>query len=597
MSATSMRTVLLAEPTAGSAWNRAAVIARHGFAVSVANTPEELLHKVPAAPPRSLVLLDMDLGGQMNGLPMARRLLEDRDLPIVFLVPDECLESDDPNFAGFCYGCLPREALATSLVSYLDAAFSLFDARRKLRRSEDRFQASPEPQMLATEEKYRHMFENAPIGAFRSLPSGRFEEVNGALATMLGYDSPEAVLSEVNDIARQIYVDPAEREPIVAFVKSNREQAQFIVTYYRRNKERWIGRLSLRAIRDAAGQPETLEGFVEDVTASVSAEERLRQYQRAVESSRQMIFAVDRSYRYVFANQAYLDYHAVQRDQVEGREIRSVLGDEMFFATVKPNMDRCLAGRHVDYETKFEFPVRGLRHVRVRYSPIPAEERVGGLVVVVDDITELETARAETRRLIEEKDTLLLEVHHRIKNDLNLIQSLLSLQAREKPSSAAREALEEASNRVAVMSRIYDNLYRGGDLKAVRLRTLLDGLMQDVLQSFAIQKVAVHSDVDDVTLPPRRCLTIGMIVNELVTNALKYAYVGVADPSLAVTVSHEGLDRAVVVVHDNGVGMPNDVATGERSGFGLWMIRALARQHEGEVAVQVEDGTTVTVTI
>ncbi len=596
MSVSSLRTVLLAEPCACSSRSHAAAIEGHGYAVAMANTAGELLQKAAALPPRSLVLLDVDLGGIMNGFPVACTLLEGRELPIVFLVPDECPEMLDRAQARSCYGYLPRHALGMSLISSLDTAFSLFDVRRKLRQSEDRCRTCIERDSPA-EQKYRHMLHNAPIGIFRSHPNGRFLEVNNALATMLGYDSPEEVLSQVNDIAQQIYVDPVERRPIVEFVQSNRDQAQFHVRYYRRNGEQWIGRLSLRAIRDAAGQPETLEGFVEDVTASVTTSERMSQYQPAVESSNQMICAVDRNYRYVFANRAYLDYHALERDQVEGREVRSVIGDELFAATAKQQMDRCFAGEHVDFEAEFEYPVHGRRHMRVRYSPIVVESEIDALVVLADDITELVHARAEARRLIDEKDTLLLEVHHRIKNDLNLIESLLSLQAREKSSSAAREALEEASNRVGIMSRIYDNLYRGNNLRAVRLRSLLDGLMQDVLQSFAIQKVAVHIDVDDVTLPPRRCLTIGMIVNELVTNALKYAYVGVEKPEVRVTVRHESLERATITVQDNGVGMPDDVATGERSGFGLWMIRALARQHEGEVTAQVQDGTTVTVTI
>ncbi len=127
-----------------------------------------------------------------------------------------------------------------------------------------------------SEEKYRAIFENSPLGIFRSTFEGRFLEVSPALATMLGHDSPEAVLRDVQDIGKQLYVHPEERQGFVSEHSASPDVTFHLNRYRRKDGSEFIANLYLRTVRDAEDRPAFLEGILEDVTERVQAEEALR---------------------------------------------------------------------------------------------------------------------------------------------------------------------------------------------------------------------------------------------------------------------------------------------------------------------------------
>lgn len=129
-----------------------------------------------------------------------------------------------------------------------------------------------EEALRRAEEKYRTIFEEAPVGIFRSSPEGRFTEVNPTLARMLGYDSPEEVIESVNDIADDLYVHPERREKIVDIIMSAEGSTTFENEYYRKDGETFPANLNVRLIRDGRGKPLYIEGTVEDVTQKKQAE-------------------------------------------------------------------------------------------------------------------------------------------------------------------------------------------------------------------------------------------------------------------------------------------------------------------------------------
>lgn len=140
-----------------------------------------------------------------------------------------------------------------------------------------------EEALRASEEKFRSIFEHAPVGIFQSTEEGSFRGLNGTLAAMFGYPSPQAMLDDVSDIAGQLFVFPEQRRAIIA---KARELPGFVrdqVTYGRRDGSRFIANLYVRALRDESGAIASLEGFVEDVTERAQAVERLRSYQDNLE--------------------------------------------------------------------------------------------------------------------------------------------------------------------------------------------------------------------------------------------------------------------------------------------------------------------------
>lgn len=164
-----------------------------------------------------------------------------------------------------------------------------------------------EEELRESEEKYRTIFENAPLGLFRSTPEGQFIEVNRALAEMLGYDSPDSALKEIHSIAEQIYVNSEDRQPIVDRQSQSDAITNYHNRYRRRGGEEFIADLYLKAIRDSAGRILYLEGIVQDITERKRFEEAVREsearYRRIVDTANEGIWELDGNHVTVYVNQ------------------------------------------------------------------------------------------------------------------------------------------------------------------------------------------------------------------------------------------------------------------------------------------------------
>lgn len=212
------------------------------------------------------------------------------------------------------------------------------------------------------------------------------------------------------------------------------------------------------------------------------------------------------------------------------------------------------------------------------------------------DITERKLAEERIRALLSEKELLLREVHHRIKNNMGTMTSLLSLQAGTLNDQSAVNALLEARNRVQSMSTLYDTLYQTENIQQMSLGYYLSTLVERIISLFpASAAVTIEKQIDNFTLDVKKLLPLGIIVNELVTNAMKYAFAGRESGVITVSTSIEG-KGATVIIGDNGIGMPEPVDLDHSSGFGLMLVGILAKQLAGAITIDRNRGTRFTIT-
>ncbi len=199
--------------------------------------------------------------------------------------------------------------------------------------------------------------------------------------------------------------------------------------------------------------------------------------------------------------------------------------------------------------------------------------------------------RSKLHRHMKERELLLAEVHHRIKNDMNFVKALLLLQAEHNDSPEVSSAIEEASRRVSVMARIYERLYSDADFREVALRPLAEQVVQDALELSGLSEEMISISVEELTVPTRESLSIGIILNELITNAVKYAFTPGTIPRIEIRIVRNDDFRSLdVTVADNGRGFPEDVISGGRRGYGLTIVKALAEQHDGILEFRNESG-------
>ena len=195
----------------------------------------------------------------------------------------------------------------------------------------------------------------------------------------------------------------------------------------------------------------------------------------------------------------------------------------------------------------------------------------------------------------QDKDLLLKEIHHRVKNNLQVISSLLSLQSKYVEDENAVSALNEGQNRVESMARIHQNLYRDDNISGVNMKNYIPLLANSIFNSYNIQgeDIKIEYDIDEIRLDVATVIPIGLVLNELISNALKYAFPNEGKGVLKVSLLEKS-DAILLSVVDNGIGIgDNEVA----SGFGTKLIRSFTRKLEGELKIVTENGTAVEILI
>lgn len=207
-----------------------------------------------------------------------------------------------------------------------------------------------------------------------------------------------------------------------------------------------------------------------------------------------------------------------------------------------------------------------------------------------------ELAALALQQQVEEKDLLLRETHHRIKNNIAQIAGLLHLQSEQTANPEAITALLEARSRVNRMQGLYERMLRTGDYQELDGGSYLRELVDSVTALFTGDTpVRVEKEITAFPLGTKTVFPLGIIVNELLTNSLKYAFIGRGEGWVRITAGmREG--RVTVCVEDNGIGLPEDYAIDAASGFGMTLVRLLCRQIGAAITIDGSAGTKITLT-
>lgn len=189
---------------------------------------------------------------------------------------------------------------------------------------------------------------------------------------------------------------------------------------------------------------------------------------------------------------------------------------------------------------------------------------------------------------------LMKEIHHRVKNNLQVISSLLDLQSMTIADNQASEAVKEGKNRVQSMALIHQNLYSEGNIKGIKTKDYISNLLQSLCDSYNItnDKVKVKMDIDDLNLDVDTMIPLGLVLNELVSNSLKYAFKDGRQGELSIVLK-EKAHHLLLKVSDNGTGYPDGLNVKESKSFGMKMIRAFAQKLKAKLDVYNHNGAVV----
>ena len=215
---------------------------------------------------------------------------------------------------------------------------------------------------------------------------------------------------------------------------------------------------------------------------------------------------------------------------------------------------------------------------------------VKGIVVTTHPIKQRKEMENAIKSSLHEKEILLKEIHHRVKNNMQIISSLLNLQKEYVDDLEAINVLQESQNRVKTMSIIHEKLYQADDLTHINIQEYVEKLTNDLMYSYAATNVKPFIDIKNIKMNIETALPCGLIISELVSNSLKYAYSNDDNNELKISIKKYG-DLFELIISDNGVGLPENLDFENTESLGLQLVNNLVGQLDGEIKLNKNQGT------
>ena len=211
----------------------------------------------------------------------------------------------------------------------------------------------------------------------------------------------------------------------------------------------------------------------------------------------------------------------------------------------------------------------------------------------IEDITERKKDEEFIRASLREKEVLLREIHHRVKNNLQIITSLLRLQSSRVEDDAIQDMFKTAQSRIRTMALIHEKLYQSQDLSKIDLSQYIRNLSIHLLNIYRTdpEKVSLNIEIGDVFLDINTAIPCGLIINELVSNSLKYAFPGKRSGEIQVKLDNDKKGKQTLMVADNGVGLPEELTVESTDTLGLQLVNDLTKQIQGRLTVERKKGT------
>ena len=252
-----------------------------------------------------------------------------------------------------------------------------------------------EEELRKSEERFSKAFRQSPLAIVISTEAdGRYLDVNESFLKLFGYAREDVIGRKASDLT--FWALPSLRVELIQRLREGGKVTDYRLQIRTSTAEIREAELSCESI-EVEGQP-CLLAFIRDITERLRSEKSLREYERVVEGLVDMIVVVDRDYRYIIANRSFLNYRNVEREQVIGHRVDEVLEKNVFESVVKEKMDECFAGKVVQYELQYDYPMLGVRALFASYFPIAGPTGIERIACVLRDITEHKRAEEKLRK-------------------------------------------------------------------------------------------------------------------------------------------------------------------------------------------------------
>ncbi|CEA12723.1 putative membrane protein [Methanobacterium formicicum] len=455
--------------------------------------------------------------------------------------------------------------------------------------------------LSSSEKNYRDLVDNSLVGIYKTNISGDILFANESLAQIFKFSDVEELKSHQ---ITEFYKNISARKEIIDKLRKEGSFAQYEVEMVSREGD------TVNMLLSASLTGKVISGMLMDITLRKKAEKALQdseeKYHTLFESNPTYTILVSLEGSILDVNSAASEFAGISSQELIGKnfpELQIFPNEEdikfqrsKFLLALQGETIKPFQYQLIDYKGNYSW-------VESQLVPIKKDGEINSILVISKDITERKKAMDGLERMVDEKNILIKEIHHRVKNNMQIISSLLNLQSQHLKADEqfAVSILKESQNRVKSMAMIHENLYQSKDFTHIKFEDYITRLVYELFYSYSgdADKIRLVVDVDDVNLNMETAVPCGLIVSELFTNSVKYAFPEGREGEIRVSLKQEpGKDDArefILTVSDDGVGFPPDLDYRNTETLGLELVNSLTCQIDGNISLDLTQGTKFTV--
>lgn len=455
-----------------------------------------------------------------------------------------------------------------------------------------------ETQMFTT-----NMFNSSLDMIMASDRNNLITQVNNAVLKTFGYKTEEVIglhpkdLYATDDDFEVVRLSLLDKGTFTGEIRNKRSNGEIFTSY-----------LSAAVLRNTQGKVIGTMGISRDITESIRSQQKIREQDAKIRSifdnaANMLIWTIDRNYDLLSFNNNFsviLKHHFGIEPKIGmnmAEIVKPLLNKELYDYSIQ-SFEKTFSGQTSELEGPFKTNKNQTIWIETFLNPILMEDgSIKEISCISHEITEKKSSESQIRQSLKEKEVLLKEVHHRVKNNLQVISSILNLQSSYVKDDQTLSILRESQNRIKSMSYIHESLYQTKNFSSINFSEYIENLSNNLFHSYQIfdNFIELKLKVEPVNLNLDQAIPCGLIVNELITNALKYAFKGKKNGEIFIGISEKGKTISIRI-EDNGVGLPKGFNYLKTETLGLQLVITLVEQLDGKLEMKTDKGTKYLIT-
>ena len=477
------------------------------------------------------------------------------------------------------------------------------DRAKSLRHINQELLAEISERKLATvalresEDKFRHIFEDSPIGISLVGLDGKYMQVNPAFCQMLGYQEAELKRLSVFEITRLQNIC-LEKDLMSRIIRGLINQYHLEKNYIKKDQQTLQVSQTAATIRDAQGNVRYFINMVEDISDRAKVAENLRQSE---ERFRKIFEESPIGMAILGLDQKIIKVNTVL-SQMLGYAEPELINQSLGFLTYLQDQEatnRLTTYLYQSHISSYQLEQRSIRKnqqliwVALNTSVVKDQDgQIQHVLIMIRDITKEKEAQELIANSLAEKEILLQEIHHRVKNNLHVIASLLELQAGSSDDQQVISLFTDSQSRIYSMALIHEQLCLSPKFEHIDFEEYLRSLVGNLFNSYGAnsRQIKCIFDVEPVHIQFQTAIPCGLILNEIVSNSLKHGFLGCDRGEIRIHLTQQE-QIFNLTISDNGVGMGADFEWQKANSLGLRLVRILTKQLDGKINLDCSHGT------